>query len=303
MNLAPIILFVYNRPEHTKQTIESLKNNSLACQSELFIYSDASKNKDADNSVSLVREYIDNIDGFKNITIIKRKKNCGLANSIIDGVSEIVNKYGKVIVLEDDLVTSPYFLKFMNDALNFYKDKEKVWHVSGWNYPIINDNLDDVFLWRLVNCWGWATWSDRWSYFEKNVEKTMKEFNKNDIKKLNLDNAENFYDQILLNNKKEINTWAIFWYVTIFKRNGLCLNPTQTFVKNIGHDGSGVHCGESKVYLDNLSINEDVSFISNFNENKIALERIKFFYKSLKKPYLIRIINKISRILFGKNLI
>jgi GT2 family glycosyltransferase len=114
---APIALFVYNRPWHTRQTVEALKKNELASESELFIYSDAPKNGKAKEKVKEVREYIKTIDGFKKVTIIERENNWGLADSIIDGVTKIVNEYGKIIVLEDDLVTSPYFLKFMNEAL------------------------------------------------------------------------------------------------------------------------------------------------------------------------------------------
>ena len=121
--LAPVVLFVYNRPEHTKQTVEALQKNELAIKSELFIYSDAPKNIGVKEKIDEVRKYIKSINGFKKVTVIKREKNWGLAASIIDGVTKIVNEYGKVIVLEDDLVTSPYFLKFMNDALEFYKKK------------------------------------------------------------------------------------------------------------------------------------------------------------------------------------
>lgn len=138
MKISPIVLFVYNRPWHTKQTIESLKSNELAQESELFIYSDAAKDNDEIENVNEVRKYIETLDGFKKVTIIKREQNWGLADSIIDGVTKIVNEYGKIIVLEDDLVTSPYFLKFMNEALDFYENEEKVWHISGWNYPINN---------------------------------------------------------------------------------------------------------------------------------------------------------------------
>ena len=201
MILAPIVLFVYNRPSHTQQTVEALQKNELASQSELFIYSDEAKNEDARKSVDEVRSYIDNIDGFKKVMIIERDKNWGLANSIIDGVTKIVNEYGKIIVLEDDLVTSPYFLRFMNDALEFYKDEKKVWHVSGWNYPIETEDLGDVFLWRLMNCWGWATWSDRWSYYEKDTDKVINEFTKEDINRFNLDGAENFFSQVTTNKK------------------------------------------------------------------------------------------------------
>jgi len=278
-NLAPIVLFVYNRLLHTQQTIEALQKNKLAENSELFIYSDAPKNDDAQQSVNEVRKYISNLDGFKKITIIHREKNWGLADSIIDGVTQIVNKYGKIIVLEDDLVTSPYFLKFMNEALEFYKDEKKVWHISGWNYPVDNDSLEDVFLWRVMNCWGWATWSDRWQYFEKDIDKTMHDFSKDDIKQFNVDGVENFWSQVVFNKEKKINTWAIFWYATIFKKDGLCLNPVQTFVDNVGLDGSGIHCGGTKNYTDILNYKKNIDFKIEILESKDFLEKIKKLFK------------------------
>jgi GT2 family glycosyltransferase len=302
-NLAPIVLFVYNRPDHTRKTVEALQKNELAEESELFVYCDNAKNEDAKQKVDEVRNYVDRINGFKKITIIKREENWGLANSIIDGVTNIVNEYGKIIVLEDDLVTSPYFLKFMNEALEFYKDEEKVWHISGWNYPIETDGLEDVFLWRVMNCWGWATWADRWQYFEKDVDKTIKEFSKEDIKRFNLDSKEDFFGQVTSNYDKKINTWAIFWYATIFKKDGLCLNPSQSFVENIGHDGSGIHCGESCSFSTNISMNEKVEYNIKIKENNLVIDRIQKFYKSQKKSFFIRVINKLSRIVIGKNLI
>ena len=303
MKLAPIVLFVYNRPWHTHQTVEALQKNELANESELFIYSDAPKNEETQSKVKEVRDYIKTVDGFKKVTIIEREKNWGLANSIIDGVTKIVNEYGKVIVLEDDLVTSPYFLKFMNEALEFYKDELKVWHVSGWNYPIKTDGLGDVFLWRLMNCWGWATWKNRWQYFEKDTDRTISEFSKDEIKRFNINGAEDFFGQVTANYKKKINTWAIFWYATIFKKDGLCLNPTQTFVENIGHDGSGVHCGETKIYSIKLSMNDKVKFTKFLKENTTALERIENFYRFHKKLFIVRIINKLSRMVIGRNII
>lgn len=279
IKLAPIVLFVYNRPWHTQKTVESLQKNELAKESELFIYSDEAKNEDARESVAEVREYIDKIDGFRKITVIKREKNWGLADSIIDGVTKIVNKYGKIIVLEDDLVTSPYFLKFMNNALEFYKDEKKVWHISGWNYPIENNSGEEVFLWRVMNCWGWATWDDRWKYFEKDIEKTISQFSKQDIKRFNLDNTENFFSQVIANQQKKMNTWAIFWYATLFKENGLCLNPTQTFVNNIGHDGSGINCGFEKKYDDLLNLKKNINCHVDIKESIIYVDKIKHLRK------------------------
>jgi GT2 family glycosyltransferase len=302
-NLAPIVLFVYNRPGHTAKTIHALQQNSLASESVLFIYADGAKNVSAQKQVNEVLKLLSNISGFKKVTIIKQDKNIGLANSIINGVTEIVNEYGKVIVLEDDLVTSPFFLTFMNEALNFYSDKKDVWHISGWNYPIKTDRLADTFLWRTMNCWGWATWSDRWEYFEKDTEKLIETFSKNEVKAFNLDGYEDFWGQVLANKEKAINTWAIYWYASIFKRGGLCLNPTETFVENIGLDGSGVHCGVNTSYIANLNTKKNIKFETKIEVNNIALERIQIFYKRMKKSPVARIVNKISRILINKNII
>ena len=302
-DLAPVVLFVYDRPEHTKRTLAGLQKNKGAKETELFIFSDAAKNEGARSRVDEVRAYVRSIGGFKKIKLIERPKNWGLANSIVSGVTDIVNKYGKVIVLEDDLVTSPYFLKYMNEGLEYYKDEKKVWHISGWNYPIDPDGLDHVFLWRLMNCWGWATWADRWVHYEKNIEKTIRQFSKADIKGLNLDGTEAFYQQVIANKNNQINTWAIFWYTTIFKNGGLCVNPTKSFVKNIGHDGSGEHCIRSTAFATELSMEKAIMFSAKIEENKLALNRIQKFYRLRKKSFSIRVINKFSRMAFGTNII
>jgi hypothetical protein len=131
----------------------------------------------------------------------------------------------------------------------------------------------------------------------------MQEFSKEDIKRFNIDEIEDFFGQVTANYEKKINTWAIFWYATIFKKNGLCLNPDQTFVENIGFDGSGVHCGENSTYISNISLNKKVGFIYSDNENDLALQRIKNFFTLQKKSFSKRVINKIARILIGKNII
>ena len=301
--LAPIVLFVYNRLSHTINTVESLQKNKLASDSNLFIYSDYAKNKGSEKGVKEVRDYISRVNGFKNVTVIFRDKNLGLAESIMDGVTSIVNRYGKVIVLEDDIVTSPFFLKFMNEALDYYKENNKVWHISGWNYPINQDDLGDVFLWRLMNCWGWATWKNKWSFFDKDADFLIKKFKKIDIHEFNLDGFENFWRQVLQNKKGEINTWAVFWYATIFTNKGLCLNPSKTFSLNIGHDASGVHCDTNSYFDDSLSLEDEVNLNCENIENEIALKRIQDFYKNSKKNIFIRVVNKAFRFVFGVNII
>jgi len=302
--LVPVILFVYNRPWHTRQTIDSLKKNELADSTELIVFSDAPKNEKAESQVKEVRDYLKTIEGFKSVKIIEREHNWGLAASIIDGVTEVVNEYGRVIVLEDDIVTSPVFLQYMNQALDFYADKKDVWHISGWSYPIESEGLGDAFLWRGMNCWGWATWSDRWKHFKKDPEGLIKNWTSDDQKAFDLGGTGVFWPQVLGNATGKLNTWAIFWYATIFQNKGLCLNPTVSYVDNIGHDGSGVHCGNDTSHLSaELCQKESINLPTDIFESKLAVSRIIRFYKSNTLPLYKRALNKICRKLIGRNLL
>ena len=293
MKLAPIILFVYNRPWHTQQTIEALQKNKLAKESELFIYSDAPKNEEAEERVTEVRKYIRSIDGFKKITIIERKKNWGLANSIIDGVTKIVNKYEKIIVLEDDLVTSPYFLKFMNEALEFYKNEKKVWHISGYTPPL--KGINQHFFIKPTSCWGWATWANKWIHFKKDTEFFLNKFDKQKIKDFNLNNTYNYHSHILFNHENKINTWAIFWYATSYFNNGLSLHPQKSFVQNIGFDSSGTHCENSSTFDIELTMTFENKFPLDISINKKTSIIVENFYKKPKVPLIKRIINKLTK--------
>lgn len=279
MILAPIVLFVYNRLWHTRQTVEALQKNETACDSQLFIFSDGAKDEDSLREVENVRAYLKTIKGFNKITIIERDINWGLADNIIDGVSAIITKYGKVIVLEDDIVTSPQFLNFMNNALIFYENEKRVWHISGWNYPIETAHLEDTFLWRAIQCWGWATWQDRWKHFEKNPQHLIENFTQEDIYAFDLEGINFFWQQVIKNAKNQINTWAVFWYATFFRHKGLCLSPSQTYVYNIGFDGSGIHCDTNDIYTGVLNTKQTVTYTHQIEENEIALNRIKLFYR------------------------
>ena len=161
---APILLFVYNRPEHVRRNIQALLKNELAAESELFIYSDAAKDETSQAAVKEVRAFIRSIQGFKKITITERAENWGLARSIIDGVTTQINRYGRVIVLEDDLVVAPHFLQFMNDALETYRDEERVGHIQACDFTH-DPSLPDTFLIKWTGSWGWGTWDRAWKHF------------------------------------------------------------------------------------------------------------------------------------------
>jgi hypothetical protein len=275
--LSPIVLFAYNRLEHTKQTLEALAHNTIAKESELFIYSDGGKDEASWQDVFRVREYLQDVSGFKKVTIIEREKNVGLAKNILEGVTTIVNRFGKIIVLEDDIVTSPVFLEYMNNALDFYEEKRKVWHVSGWNYPITSEDTQDTFAWRMMNCWGWATWADRWKFYKKDPRELIQSFSPYEKYKFDLDGVGGFWSQVVKNDAALMDTWAIFWYATIFQNDGVCINPTKSFVENIGFDGSGTNTGFRDNYSQGLSTKQEVLFTEDLEENREIVDAIKLF--------------------------
>ncbi|MDF2155719.1 glycosyltransferase [Vibrio sp. CAU 1672] len=292
---APVIMFVYGRPEHTEKTLLALKENHQAKETKLYIYADGAKDNTDELKVREVQELIANVKGFESVEIIIRNENYGLARNIIEGVSEVIQKHGKAIIVEDDIVTSKYFLTYMNEALNKYEDKGNVWHISGWNYPIDTKGLQGSFLWQTMNCWGWATWSDRWSSFNKNPEYLVSNWDSNKIKKFNLDGNSNFWAQVKANYDGKINTWAVFWYATIFDNNGLCLNPAVSYVSNIGHDGSGENSLNENTY--DVEVNEKYEpLIVQSKENDLAKTKIINFYKKSKQSLIRRIYNKIRRL-------
>jgi len=298
MSYAPIALFAYNRLTHTRLTIEALQKNTLADQSDLIIFSDAPKSEAQAKTVNSVRNYIHHIEGFKSVTIIERKTNYGLACSIIDGVTSVLNERGRIIVLEDDLVTSPYFLDFMNAALDTYQTEEKVMHISGYIFPIDNNDLPETFFLRTASCWGWATWDRAWKYFEKNPEKMVEEYSNEMIKHFNMDGSYNFWNQVEQNKSGLINTWAIFWYASVFKKNGLCLHPAISMVNNIGHDSSGQHCAKSNLFHVEMANEPIIYFEKILKENLLALERVNTFFLSISASLFSRCIGKIRKTLF-----
>ena len=232
-NYSPVALFVYNRLDHTRSTVESLMNNKGADKTEVFVFSDGPKSSVDNTAVNDVREYIKSISGFKSVKVIERETNYGLANSIVDGVTSICDAFGRVIVLEDDLVSSPYFLQYMNDALEEYENNERVMHISGYMCPIKNDDLPETFFYRVTTCWGWATWQSAWQHFDRDIPKIDKAFTRKMRIEFNVDGRSDFWNYIEKNNQGIINTWAIFWYASVFLRKGLCLHPARSYIENI----------------------------------------------------------------------
>jgi hypothetical protein len=243
MITAPIALFVYNRPSHTRQTVEALLANTLANQTSLHVFSDAPKNEAAGSAVAEVRSYLRKIAGFKSVTIVERESNYGLARSIINGVTKLCDEHGRVIVLEDDLIVSPFFLKYINDALDFYEYEEKVISVAGYRYPIDHDSESNTFFLKGTNCWGWATWKRGWNLFEANGNNILAQLRERGLmREFDMNGAYGYTRMLKGQVRGENESWAVRWHASAFLKDRVTLLPHKSLVKNIGLDGSGVHC-------------------------------------------------------------
>jgi hypothetical protein len=287
-NLAPIALFVYNRPDHTRRTLSYLQKNLLAEDSRLFIFSDGAKTDTDKASVQEVRQIAAEVTGFKSVKVISSKQNMGLANSIISGVTQLVNEYGKVIVFEDDLLSSPYTLRFFNDALTRYANNDEVMHIGAYMFDLKDKTLPETFFFRAAFSWGWATWAPAWKNFEPDIDKLIQGFDKEKINQFSIDGTMNFWKQMQDFKAGKNNSWAIRWYASIFLKEGLTLNPLHSLIHNIGHDGSGVHSNIENMYQVQIAQQAVREFPAIVQENEQAYRAIKHFLKNRKGSFLQR---------------
>lgn len=299
MEYSPILLFVFNRPDHVNRTITALQQNTLATESVLYIYSDGARSDEQKESVDEVRRYIHSINGFKEIHIIEREENWGLARNIIDGVTTRVKEYGRVIVLEDDLITAPYFLQFMNDALETYKDEEKVGHIQGCDFTQ-DSSLPDTFLIKWTGSWGWATWERAWKHFNPDGKALLEELEKRNLTKTFDFNGKYGFTRML---RRQIegknNSWAIRWNASLFLKDVLSLNVGKSLVQNEGFDGSGTNCGGGGLYDSILWMKPlPVVKISPIEENISARKAFeKYYYRT--NCFWAKAIRRIKRTLKG----
>lgn len=299
MTLAPILLFVYNRPDHVKRGIESLLANNLAKDSELYIYSDAAKDADAQPAVDEVRQFIHTIQGFKRIYYIERTENWGLARSIIDGVTTRINQHGRVIVLEDDLVVAPYFLQFMNDALETYQDEENVCHIQACDFTQ-DPTLPDTFLIKWTGSWGWATWKRAWQLFNPNGQELLDELIRRRLTHRFDFNGKYGYTRML---RRQIegknNSWAIRWNASLFLADKLSLNVGKSLIQNEGFDGSGTNCGSGNLYASDLWMKPlPVIKIQPIQENEEARNAFVRYY-ARTNSFLAKAFRRVRRTLRG----
>lgn len=253
MNTAPVALFTYSRLLHTRLTVDALLQNSLASDHDLIIFSDAARSPDEQFAVDQVRSYLRTITGFRSITIHHRPYNFGLAKSIIEGVTQVLSSYERIIVLEDDLVTSPYFLSYMNEALDRFVDDGRVISIHGYVYPV-EQELPEAFFLRGADCWGWATWRRGWQLFNADGRALLNELTREKLLDTFDFNGTYGYSNMLKDQIKGANdSWAVRWYAAAFLANKLTLYPGRSLVHNIGNDGTGTHCGVVSAYDVKLS--------------------------------------------------
>jgi len=308
MSLAPIVLFVYNRPQHTLKTLEALKQNELAEMSELFIFCDGPKadaTKQDQERINKVRDLVKKKNWCKKVTIRESHVNKGLANSIVQGVTEIVNTYGKIIVLEDDIVTSKGFLRYMNEALDLYENEPKVMQISGFMVPS-KVELEQTGFFRCPGSWGWATWNSSWKHYNHNTSELVSKITKEDISTFNLDDNYHYYNQLVDNDSGKLKTWVVRWYASMYYQNGLCLYPKKSLIQNIGF-GTGATNTSSNV-IENYVFNNknliatcSLNKIANIHESESYMLAFKSFYAYQNylwsKPSMQkRLLSKINRV-------
>jgi hypothetical protein len=276
MKLAPIVLFTYKRLDTLKLTIEALQNNFLASKSDLIIFSDAAKGVKDSRAVKNVREYLKTIDGFNSIKIYESMENKGLANSIIKGVNQVLETYNSVIVLEDDLVSSPNFLDYMNDALIFYFNNPRIFSITGFSIPIKTNTAYDVYFTNRSSSWGWAIWKNRWETIDWEVSDYK--FFKNDIIQRNLFNKMGTDMASMLDSqmKGNLNSWAIRWCYHQFKYRLYSVHPFVSKIDNVGFSPEASNTKEKysryKTSLD-IGTKTEFNFSKNYNLDKDVIQQ------------------------------
>lgn len=300
--LAPVAIFVYNRLFNTKQTIEALQRNDLAKETDIFVFSDAAKSDKQQKAVEEVRAYLHSVTGFKSVTVIERPINFYIEKNIVEGVTAIVNRFGKIIVLEDDGVSASSFLTFMNDALDFYEHIERVMHIATFTFIKLPDSYRKTFLWRYSENTGggWGTWKNRWNKFKwfSNEAEGLEGLSDADKNKIELDGTFKCLGALKLNPIP----WDICWYIAITRNNGLAVNSPRALIKNNGLF-NGTHfialnriLGKHPFEIE-LDESKEIIFEENIVENQQAIMLLKDFYGKMGKRTRDKLLNFFVKIL------
>ncbi|HVY75132.1 MAG TPA: glycosyltransferase [Puia sp.] len=300
MSLAPIALFTYNRPDHTRKTVEGLRQNPLSSQTDLFAFSDGPKSEAAKQQVQEVRDYLKTINGFRSVTIVERKANKGLSANIIDGVQRVVSEFGKVIVMEDDLIVSPYFLDYMNKGLCIYEQDENVISLHGYLYPV-KEKLPETFFLRGADCLAWATWKRGWDLFERDANLLLQKLiESKQMKQFDFDGNYPFVQMLKDQIAGKRDSWAIRWYASAFLANKYTLFPGKSLAVNIGGDGSGTNNGFEPLTPSSLDPNPiNISRIEVRQHVEAFRAFAAYYHKAIHPPLWHRVKRRL-RMIFDK---
>lgn len=286
MVLAPIVLFTYSRLKNTRETVSCLLENREAADSDLIVYSDAPKNEKAVEAVKAVRAYLHSVTGFKSVTVVERPENQGLVRNIVSGVTETVNQYGRVIVLEDDHSVSPYFLQYMNEGLERLKDRDDIASIHGYMYPH-RKRLPEVFLVKGADCWGWATWKRAWDLFDMDAARLVQSI-EHQGRQREFDFEGSYPYMQMLRDQAEgtAGSWAICWYASAFLQDKYTVYPNESLVRINSLEDEGIHNRPSPRMLQYVvRVKEtpvDWSCGEIEQESQAARREFERFFRSLK---------------------
>lgn len=295
--LAPIVLFAYARPKHLALTLDALKADPLASFSDLYIFLDGARSIQDQDDVYAVHALTREISGFASVRCIVQKRNKGLSRSIIDGVSEMLETHERVIVLEDDLVVSPYFLGYMNEALNRFANDDRVISVHGYVYPLAQ-KLPEAFFLQGADCWGWGTWRRGWKLFNPDGKELLQGLKRrNLINVFDLNGAYRYSKMLKSQIAGKNDSWAVRWHASAFLANKLTLYPGRSLVHNIGNDSSGTHCNSNIIHDTALSETPiDLSRIE-VRHSEYARKAFESFFRKSRRTMIDELQFRVRRIL------
>lgn len=293
--LAHVLVFAYVRPEHLRRTITSLLANPEASRTHLTIYCDAAKRPEHRAAVDEVRRYVESISGFASVARVHRAANMGLAASIIAGVTEALHKRDRVIVVEDDLLLSPHFLKYMNDGLDTYAGDERVASIHGYSYPT-EAPLPETFFLKGADCWGWATWARAWARFEPDGRRLLAALRERGLAH-EIDYDGNYPHMKIL--KRQISgqndSWAIRWHASCYLADMVTLYPARSLVDNIGHDDSGTNCRTGDSFAGELTARPVEVVRLPIVASDAGRAAVVEFFRGQKKNALQKILEHVER--------
>jgi hypothetical protein len=296
-NLSPIALFAFNRFDKYVEVLESLKRNAESRYSDLWVFIDGPKSSQDILVQKKIYEFTIDLGDFKTINIIRSYDNTGLANSIESGVSEVLKNNETVIVIEDDIKVSKFFLEYMNSGLTIYENDDRVASIHGYVYPTIKD-LPETFFLKGADCWGWGTWRRAWvKYNNDGIELLKKIENHRDKKMFNFEGAGGYLTMLEENIKRKNDSWAVKWYASTFLENMYTLYPGKSLVTNIGMDGTGTHKGFSNLPVTFSSDSRIMINKITVEDSTLAREAFTQYFKSIKYNNNFKLFRYIYRVI------